>query len=441
MKGSSEETVGEKYPFSFVKKVDVQKQMDQEIAQISEKLNLSPDEATLALISKRWDFERLTNSLQTDQDACLLVAGIIKNTPSEQTECFICFLSLEPDKTVILPCGHKCCQQCFIRHIQIQFFYPSIDFGCPQVECKAQIFPSKIREILAANGAKEPEEGGRQIPGPQAVEQYNQRLFDDFILSQKKNFCYCLNPKCDNIIRRDDLHRHDVRCPCGCSFCFDCGLDTHDPATCKMIIAWNKELGPVKLSEQWIQDHTKPCPNCKVVIEHLHGSFIMTCMKCQFKFCWNCLQSWETHGNNHNFCVNAPVPNKTVQELKDAELRNRFEHYAHRFDDQKKLLDQAKKRLADIHGKITAYETLHKSEGSTSEFIQDSALTIVWSREFLLNFTILLFFAKDPVAIRLSEHHQAELFGGIDTLSKLTDIPVEKLDKQEITRCNLVLQK
>ncbi|KAA6388298.1 MAG: hypothetical protein EZS28_016178, partial [Streblomastix strix] len=31
--------------------------------------------------------------------------------------------------------------------------------------------------------------------------------------------------------------------------------------------------------------------------------------------------------------------------------------------------------------------------------------------------------------------------GGIDTLSELTDIPVEKLDKQEITRCNLVLQK
>ncbi|KAA6355085.1 MAG: hypothetical protein EZS28_049388, partial [Streblomastix strix] len=177
-----------------------------------------------------------------------------------------------------------------------------------------------------------------------------------------------------------------------------------------MIIAWNKELGPVKLSQQWIQDHTKPCPK-------------------------------ETHGDNHNFCGSAPVPKKTVQELKDAELRERFEHYAHRFDDQKKHLDQDKKRLADIHGKITAYETLHKSEGSTSQFIQDSALTIIWSREFLMNFSILLFFAKDSVAIRLSQHHQVELFGGIDTLSELTDIPVEKLDKQEITRCNLVLQK
>ncbi|KAA6389931.1 MAG: hypothetical protein EZS28_014544 [Streblomastix strix] len=97
---------------------------------------------------------------------------------------FIRYLPHEPDNTIILPCDHK-------------YF----DFKQTQENCKAQIFPSKIREILAANGPKEPGEGGRQIQGPQAVEQYNQRLLDNFMLSQKKNFCYCPNPKCDNIVR------------------------------------------------------------------------------------------------------------------------------------------------------------------------------------------------------------------------------------------------
>ncbi|KAA6389998.1 MAG: hypothetical protein EZS28_014473 [Streblomastix strix] len=292
MKGSSEKTIDEIYQFQFVKKVDVQKQMNKKIAKISETFSFSPDEATLALISKRWSNEMLTNSLFGDYNACLLEAGIAKNIPSEQTECFICYLPLEPDNTIILPCGHKYCSECFIQNIQIQFFRQSVDFKCAQENCKAYIFPSKIREILSSNGAKEPGEGGRQIPGPQAVEQYNQRLLDNFMLSQKKNFCYCPNPKCDNIVKRDDYQRHDVRCPCGCSFCFDCGSDIHDPATCEMIIAWKKQKDPKLLDEIYRKAHTKPCPNCKVVIEHIYGDFHMLCMNCKFQFCWKCLQPW-----------------------------------------------------------------------------------------------------------------------------------------------------
>ncbi|KAA6390198.1 MAG: hypothetical protein EZS28_014276 [Streblomastix strix] len=115
IKGSSEETVDDIFHFSFVKKGDVQKQTDKEIIQIGEKFNLQPDEATPALISKKQNNEKLTNSLFGDYDASLLEAGIVKNISSEQTECFTCYLPLEPDNTIILPCGHKYWSECLYK--------------------------------------------------------------------------------------------------------------------------------------------------------------------------------------------------------------------------------------------------------------------------------------------------------------------------------------
>lgn len=48
-------------------------------------------------------------------------------------------------------------------------------------------------------------------------------------------------------------------------------------------------------SANWIKLNTKPCPNCKTLIEKGQGCMFMHCSRCQFEFCWLCM----THQPGH----------------------------------------------------------------------------------------------------------------------------------------------
>ena len=41
-------------------------------------------------------------------------------------------------------------------------------------------------------------------------------------------------------------------------------------------------------SSEWMQQNTKPCPNCKQPITKNGGCHHHVCTSCKTKFCWNC---------------------------------------------------------------------------------------------------------------------------------------------------------
>ena len=53
------------------------------------------------------------------------------------------------------------------------------------------------------------------------------------------------------------------------------------------------------LNEQWVREHTKSCPRCKVKIEKLGGCNHMRCAMCGFQFCWNCLKEWNFYQSRY----------------------------------------------------------------------------------------------------------------------------------------------
>jgi len=56
----------------------------------------------------------------------------------------------------------------------------------------------------------------------------------------------------------------------------------------------NKE-NQLHQNEDYIQNHTKPCPKCKKMIEKLDEKDCdkMVCI-CGYRFCWECLNDYDT---------------------------------------------------------------------------------------------------------------------------------------------------
>ncbi|KAA6400773.1 MAG: putative Ubiquitin carboxyl-terminal hydrolase [Streblomastix strix] len=228
-------------PFTFIKRDDVQKQMDEIIKGISELTNISTDEAILLLISQEWDQERLTNQFVDDKDSLFLAAGIISDSPIESSietqDCKICIQPLKPGNITYLPCGHQFCSDCFGKLIQTRLLdgYSSFQIACPGVNCIAKIYPSKIMEVLDFLSATQIGEVEIQLIGTKASDEYKRFLQDHYIKSQKDQFVFCPNVGCSQIIqRKQGFFQKDVKCLCGKLFCFDCGLDQHPAITCQL---------------------------------------------------------------------------------------------------------------------------------------------------------------------------------------------------------------
>jgi len=48
---------------------------------------------------------------------------------------------------------------------------------------------------------------------------------------------------------------------------------------------------------EWLLEHTKPCPSCKIPIEKNAGCNHMSCSRCSTQFCWVCSKPWSGHDN------------------------------------------------------------------------------------------------------------------------------------------------
>lgn len=59
----------------------------------------------------------------------------------------------------------------------------------------------------------------------------------------------------------------DVKCGCGCMFCFNCKEEAHRPVICEVVKKWITKNSAESENMNWILANTKPCPKCKRPIE------------------------------------------------------------------------------------------------------------------------------------------------------------------------------
>ncbi len=180
--------------------------------------------------------------------------------------------------------NHKChqlnrsiCDECIYQHIQ-QAFQNILtdDVRCPELDCGIKYEYDTVKNILHSNDN---------------IKLFNR--YDQFLvrlhLEQMDEFIWCSNPKCAMGQLNDGGDSNNiVTCiRCRQKTCFTHKIAWHQGLTCEEYdLTIDNNL---QSSLQWITQNTKECPNCHFRIEKNDGCDHMTCIKCQYEFCWSCL--------------------------------------------------------------------------------------------------------------------------------------------------------
>lgn len=168
-----------------------------------------------------------------------------------------------------------------------------------------------------------------------------------------------------------------VSCACGLPFCFRCGQEAHDPATCDMLSAWKEKCQSESETANWILANTKKCPKCNCRIEKNQGCNHMSCKMCRFEFCWICMGDWSEHGQNtggyykcNKYDPAAASSDSTVERAK-AEL-DRYLHYYQRYHGHDSSLKFASKQRQEAEVRMAILQEAEKSAWIDVQFIKQA---------------------------------------------------------------------
>ncbi|KAK0724287.1 hypothetical protein B0H67DRAFT_567578 [Lasiosphaeris hirsuta] len=134
--------------------------------------------------------------------------------------------------------------------------------------------------------------------------QYDKYLQLD-ALSRLPNFRWCLRPGCssgqlyddDDQLSDDDddgpMDPHMYCDECGFEMCFVHSMPWHAGQSCAQYDSVRDHGDPeFQQTQDWIRNNTKPCPGCNENIQKGEYCFHMTCTRCRYEFCWECLADW-----------------------------------------------------------------------------------------------------------------------------------------------------
>ena len=168
-----------------------------------------------------------------------------------------------------------------------------------------------------------------------------------------------------------------VMCGCGLSFCFQCGQEAHDPATCDMLCRWQEKCQSESETANWILANTKKCPKCACRIEKNQGCNHMNCKMCLHEFCWICMGPWSQHGQSTGgyYKCNKYDPSSastdTAVERAKAEL-DRYLHYYQRYHGHDSALKFASKQREDAELRMAQLQEAERSSWIDVQFLKQA---------------------------------------------------------------------
>jgi len=280
---------------------------------------------------------------------------------------------------------------------------------CPEAKCKETVPDSVFTQLLPEN----------------LQPMYKKFRLND-IVESSSNFMWCPAKNCNYVIQLNAFTKNEkkvksIRCDCGNYFCFSCKDAAHRPLTCDMFGKWSLLFSSIeKMSEIWIKNNTKKCPQCSVDIEKNQGCMHMTCRKCKHEFCWICMGNWKGHQS-----CNAYKPNETSksEELKQLE---KFTFYRDRYEDHTKSIKQAEVKrelvMKNMETVIGLVLNIDPRVGIDGSFMKEALDLIVEARRAVTMTYVFAYYAILSTGQKdLFEYQQEILWQLLDQLDEYTD--------------------
>ncbi|XP_077984115.1 E3 ubiquitin-protein ligase RNF14-like [Glandiceps talaboti] len=196
-------------------------------------------------------------------------------------------------------CDHVYCKECMKEYFKVQINDGNVKgLSCPDTDCDSQAMPSQVFDLV----------------GEDLFARYD-RLLLQTTLDGMADIVYCPRRSCECAVMLEKDTNMGVCPKCHFAFCTFCKLVYHGLSPCQIKKGertklrdeyengdqahrnfLEKRYGKSVLkqcleesySEEWLESHSKTCPNCGTHIQKIDGCNKMTCTKCRAYFCWLC---------------------------------------------------------------------------------------------------------------------------------------------------------
>jgi ariadne-1 len=392
--------------YVVVEVVKVEPSMHELITDCASLLNISNDGAIAMLINFQWNKEKLIDIFYADPDKILDEVGLCRVDSNkvddifEHFECKICYCQVETQsEQAILTCGHKFCSGCFSHYLRIQVDEgpSSIRATCAQHKCKCSVPYSMFKRYLE----------------PDQFMKYHQYILGNYI-ETSKTMRYCPAPNCC-LVSVAQRGVRSIRCRCAATYCFACGDESHQPASCKQLSDWTEKCANESETANWIIVNTKKCPKCESRIEKNQGCNHMRCKVCTHDFCWVCLGDWKDHGQQTGGYYNCNKFASKVDNKKDAAAKakaelERYLHYIQRYQNHAQSAKFASKQREHAERRMLELQAAEQSSWMEVQYLSQAVEVVVDCRRTLKYTYIMGFFMSEDSRLRsLFEHNQEML--------------------------------
>ena len=216
----------------------------------------------------------ITNPTKNSDNSKQESSFISVNDDNILDECKVCYdkINNEEKKLNQLKCGHLFCNSCWYEYLKNLITEAKVD----KIKCMENGCKKIISEDFILNHISDDEN---------LITKYNKfKKRAEIIKDKEKKICP--NPDCDSFLQKSNSTKY-VKCEYGHEYCFECLNPPHGNKPCDI----KQEIKFMK----WIQNKkVKRCPNCKMYTQKNHGCNHMTCINCEYQWCWICEEEYKS---------------------------------------------------------------------------------------------------------------------------------------------------
>jgi len=420
-------------PFKIVLKEDVLKEIQERIESTVSLTGLCRADATLLLRSFKWNYDSIAEKYFQNETEYNKAAQIHPLAPNDKPqsptplECLVCLETVPSKNTFALSCRHYYCNDCWKGYLEEQI----ISYG-PNTIATRCMAPKCLQVV--------PQELFKKLLTPEKFEKYSY-FFLKSCVEQNPKFTFC--PKdCGTIVQYLNYGRpkQSVSCSCGTFFCFSCGQERHNPASCTELTNWLSKESSQEDAVKLIEATAKQCPHCNQFVTRNDGCNHMRC-RCGKDWCWMCRKDWAPHGSSWYNCFQYEKSDAKQKDESSATVKQELDRYMtfyQRFQDHQSTGRDAEKRRAVINKKSLEYQQKTNFDPS---FLSEALDLLISCRHTLKYFYVYQFnHDKETTSgLTVEQRNLAEHF--TELLADFLFVDLEKLDRDKLKNHITVTKK